>query len=816
MIFNRIGTILIVLFIGPFNLLGQEKAINISPVLTQNTAKKTLKIPAGAGSPPKGPERLISPRDPDHSYWDISYKYKGTNQHAPTSRDRLDSLKEKYNSRKASQTQMSTHQSSASLSTRPVSTLDFPGNIHNGWTPPDNHIAVSDNGHIVSVINSSVAIYSENGTNSYESSLSAFLGDSGLSGHYFDPRVIYDPQEDKFIIVALNGKTSDNTTVVVGFSTTEDPNDDWYVYHFFGDPAGSGTWFDFPSIGISGTELYISGNTYTDDDTFQEALIFQIQKNSAYQGAEIQSVYYNNLYDSNESLVNAPAVISYGLDGSIGPGVFLLSSYSGGGNSVILYYTTATIPNDPELEWFEISVPSYEPAGDAFQRGTDKLLATNDSRLQSGFYADSLVHFVMNTNHHNGYSGIYYGQIDVTTWEAQVTTYGESGMDIVYPAVAVFEDEKDKSSVLICYSQSGQSIYPSFKAIACDLDRNWSRPIMLKRGETYVDYMDDDSVERWGDYSGISRRHGVESPEIWVSGSFGSIRTGNASYVLATWISKVQIGETIKAPEPDFVADKREIYSGEDVQFSDRSSNNPTNWSWTFPGGEPAGSIESSPKVTYTSPGTYDVSLIAKNGAGSRLVLKEDYIIVTEKRLKPTAKFSADKTTILAGESVQFSDQSLHAPSGFLWSFQGGTPAVSTEKNPTILYPNPGMYDVSLQAVNEAGSDRLTKNDYILVEVATGTDAPVESSIASISLFPNPVPQGNRLNIQIEVNAAANLRLQIVSGSGQIVQPFFRHRMLPGLHSIAFSTRRLMAGNYHLAVHTDDSDRIATIPFVVQ
>jgi PKD repeat protein len=53
------------------------------------------------------------------------------------------------------------------------------------------------------------------------------------------------------------------------------------------------------------------------------------------------------------------------------------------------------------------------------------------------------------------------------------------------------------------------------------------------------------------------------------------------------------------------------------LQFNDLSSNAPTSWSWSFPGASPAISSAQNPNVTYTSTGTYSVTLISTNGNGT-------------------------------------------------------------------------------------------------------------------------------------------------------------------------------------------------------
>jgi len=66
------------------------------------------------------------------------------------------------------------------------------------------------------------------------------------------------------------------------------------------------------------------------------------------------------------------------------------------------------------------------------------------------------------------------------------------------------------------------------------------------------------------------------------------------------------------------------------VTFTDLSTNGPTSWAWTF--GDATTSTLQNPVKTYMTPGTYNVSLTATNGAGSNSITKTGYITVTLKQ----------------------------------------------------------------------------------------------------------------------------------------------------------------------------------------
>ena len=91
-----------------------------------------------------------------------------------------------------------------------------------------------------------------------------------------------------------------------------------------------------------------------------------------------------------------------------------------------------------------------------------------------------------------------------------------------------------------------------------------------------------------------------------------------------------------------------------------------------------------------------------------------DYWIV--KFCMPSTQFISDDPLLCEKFCTNFYDQSTNNPTSWLWQFPGGTPASSTDQNPTnICYNEPGVYDVTLITTNANGSDTLTLHDYITV-----------------------------------------------------------------------------------------------------
>ena len=78
--------------------------------------------------------------------------------------------------------------------------------------------------------------------------------------------------------------------------------------------------------------------------------------------------------------------------------------------------------------------------------------------------------------------------------------------------------------------------------------------------------------------------------------------------------------------------------------------------------------------------------------------------------------FGATATQICEKFCTDFIDSSTNNPTSWLWQFPGGTPASSTDQNPTnICYQTPGTFDVTLITASTSGNDTVTLPGFITV-----------------------------------------------------------------------------------------------------
>ena len=212
------------------------------------------------------------------------------------------------------------------------------------------------------------------------------------------------------------------------------------------------------------------------------------------------------------------------------------------------------------------------------------------------------------------------------------------------------------------------------------------------------------------------------------------------------------VSHDYQTPNADFEAWGTSIGQGDSVSFIDTSYNEPTNWYWSFEGGEPTTSTERFPVVKYYTPGEYDVTLIVSNLAGKDTLVKDNMIKVINTKVAPVPQIEVNSSNvIIVNNSIQFLDNSKFKPTIWSWVFEGGTPSHSNQQNPIISYTDSGSFRVTLIVENQYGTDSLTLTNYVNVnDRAKAIDFNGELQVYPIDLPINgKVNWGNGNNVYI-------------------------------------------------------------------
>ena len=115
------------------------------------------------------------------------------------------------------------------------------------------------------------------------------------------------------------------------------------------------------------------------------------------------------------------------------------------------------------------------------------------------------------------------------------------------------------------------------------------------------------------------------------------------------------------------------------VTFTDTSTGSPTAWMWNF--GDSNYATTQNPSHTYTSGGSFTVTLTSYNQYGSTTCTTSNYITVSG---SPTASFTGTPDIGGIPLAVSFTDTSTGSPTAWSWTF--GDTYTSTAQNPSHTY----------------------------------------------------------------------------------------------------------------------------------
>ena len=446
----------------------------------------------------------------------------------------------------------------------PLVIAGFEANEYDGSVPTDNDVAISNNNMLVSVANSTIYIFDMNIDSLVKSiSLEAFADTLGLPANMYDPKICYDPKQDKFIIIFLCGSSSANTNIVVAFSETNNPLDNWFLYALPGNPVQDTVWTDYPAIAITDDELFITGNLLRDRDPsdtrpdawkflFEETIIWQINKNSGYAGNTLQTKVYNEIKFNNQPIRNLCPI--QGGSTTTGPNIYLLSNrnFDIANDTFFILEVTGEIDNQATVLTtdFRIASTPYGLAPDGIQT-SNQFLQTNDSRVLGGYIENNTIHFVMNSiNPDSVRSALYHGKVSNVSGAKNFSgnIIGVNELDFAYPNISYTGKFAGDDEAIITFNHTSVDSAAGVSAIFYNGNTNqYSERVTLKSGDSFVNVFGNTAFERWGDYTGTQRKYN-EPGKVWVSGFFGTRRALPGSptqrRINWSWVSALESADT--------------------------------------------------------------------------------------------------------------------------------------------------------------------------------------------------------------------------------------------------------------------------------
>lgn len=392
----------------------------------------------------------------------------------------------------------------------------------NGGIPNDNTLAISDSGIVLAAYNSGVYAWNlkdSSGVFSNNTKSLSVFANMGAGNSYYDPKLIYDKEADRFILVFLKNFDPITNGYVVCFSASNDPTGIWHSYFIEGNPLNNNRWTDFPAISITADELFITGNLIVPDVSWQEgfdgSIIWQVDKNAGYAGDSIlpkrlySDIRYNGRFIRN--LYPVP-----GAFGSVDNQYFLSNrNFDIQNDTVFVLKMNSLLTQEPALDIkaLRTNLP-YGMPPNGRQADTDPTdptggLQTNDARVLAGIYYDEKIQYVANCVHpETGLSCIYHGFVQNPGGNTEISGryIYDAALDFGYPNIALCGNERCEPEALIGFNYTAPDSFPGIAAVYFSNDSSYSNLQIIRSGLNYVDRLPD-TYERWGDYFGLQRWH---------------------------------------------------------------------------------------------------------------------------------------------------------------------------------------------------------------------------------------------------------------------------------------------------------------------
>jgi hypothetical protein len=402
-----------------------------------------------------------------------------------------------------------------------------------------------------------------------------FWSSTGGTGT-FDPRVQYDPYQNRWLINAVSNAGTANSSILVGVSDTSDPQGTYTLYRVIvGCAAGAvgcnagGEWADFPMLGFNKKWVAIGWNQFTSStNAFVGGKMLVLDYPTLRTGTAAGTIFSNpsaatgfcmhpaTTFSATEETLYVPAHQQSGgalyrlhkITGTAAAPVFTLDTTArvrtGGG------WTQPGGDNLPQQCIPGVSIPTQTcPA-------TPRGLEAGDSFIRSNVvFRNGKVWYAQSIALPAG--GLTVASRFAAQWTALNTdgTFFDGGR-VDDPTAQIFNGGKHYSYPSISVNRNNDAMlgFSEFESddyvdagytvrLGSDAPGTMREPVIYKEGEDYYQKTFSGTRNRWGDYS-----HTVIDPandrDLWTIQEYAAARTGatgqgTTDSKWGTWWAKV-------------------------------------------------------------------------------------------------------------------------------------------------------------------------------------------------------------------------------------------------------------------------------------
>jgi|GEM_PF-2977425 len=411
--------------------------------------------------------------------------------------------------------------------------------------PPDTHGTVGTN-HVMTTLNSQVQIQNRSGTVLSTVTLNSFWAPVGGAPDCFDPRVLYDSFNNRWIFSAVADAAKNTSAILIGVSQTSNPTGNWNLYRIKAD-SSSAAWADYPSVGFNKDWIVVTANMFLiSNDSLQNVNLYIFSKTNLYANGSGNYRLFQDTSGQGFTIVpsqtydNSLATEYMIEDWDSTQGQLRISTITGPVGAEILTLGTA-FPAGPN-SWSYSATNTFLP-----QLGTSQKLDQGDSRILDCVYRNGKIwaaHTVLLPSVNPTRCAAQWWQINTNGAVLQVGRIDDpSGTtSYAYPTIGVNKND----DAMIGYSRFSATQYVS----ANYAFRFATDPLSTLRADTvfkaglgayYKTLGAANDPNRWGDYS-ATVVDPVDDITLWTIQEYAAAPVGsitNNSGRWGTWWGKL-------------------------------------------------------------------------------------------------------------------------------------------------------------------------------------------------------------------------------------------------------------------------------------
>ena len=442
--------------------------------------------------------------------------------------------------------------------------------------PPDTTGAVGLD-KVMTTLNNNVVIQDKaTGAQLSLVGLGAFWSSTGATG-VFDPRVLYDPYNNRWIVAAASNAQTANSSVLVGVSNTPDPQGTFTLFRFIvgcapGSPGcnAGGGWADFPMLGFNKNWVAIGWNQFTINTlTFTDGRMLVLDYPALRGGAATATIFSGATAAIGGFCMHPATTLS-----ATEPTLYIPTHISSAGATYRMHRLTGT----PSAPVFNVDAANRtrpgggwtQPGGDVLPQqcvpgvgtptqtcpATIRQVDVSDAFVRSNVVFRNLkIYYPQTIALPTG--GITNNSRFVAQWTAlnpdgtffdggrvedATATRINGGKHYAYPSLAVNKN----NDVLLGFTEFESDDYADAGyalRLGGDDTGTMRDPVIYKEGEDYYQKTFSGSRNRWGDYS-----HAVVDPvndrDLWTIQEYPMLRVGTTGQGAndsrwGTWWAKI-------------------------------------------------------------------------------------------------------------------------------------------------------------------------------------------------------------------------------------------------------------------------------------